>query len=364
MLADIQSASRRIWLETYIFLNDAGGTRIADALKQKAREGLDVRVLYDAVGSVTTPAAFFNELRAAGVKVHAFHSLMEGFRHFRILSFLNKRDHRKLFIVDDDIGYFGGMNIADNADPNEDRSKIPLPSSSGWRDVHLRVKGPQQHELAESFERTWNRVHGIRSQHHPRQHARSDLLKMTGLPAGTEHIHFFDSGQHRFSRAARIYTRFFRTARFKILIAMAYFIPSTGLLRQLFRARKRRVHIRIVIPGKSDVPLAQRAAASLYDRLLRRGFRIFERNQRMLHSKLVVIDNIYTIVGSANLDARSLQTNLEFLAVIRSEKLASVMTRIVADEIAQSTRITTDRCRISTWQRFLNAMAWSLRSWL
>ncbi len=115
MVRDIQKATRRIWLETYIFHFDAGAQRIRDALIEKARQGLDVRVLYDAVGSVATPASFFSPMIAAGAQVHAFHSLLEGFRRFRPLIILNRRDHRKLLVVDDTAGYFGGMNIIDNA---------------------------------------------------------------------------------------------------------------------------------------------------------------------------------------------------------------------------------------------------------
>ena len=154
-------------------------------------------------------------------------------------------------------------------------------------------------------------------------------------------------------------------AQKQITLSMAYFSPVGAVLRAMLRARKRRVGIRVVVPGKSDVKIVQMATAYLYDRLLRRGFRIYERKHRMLHSKVMVVDDQYTVVGSANLDPRSLYTNLEFLAVIRSQALARVMQRICRFEISQSQRVTMTTCRqVSRWQRFCNSVAWTLRWWL
>src|SRR5207253_7147905 len=138
------------------------GRRVAEALQAKAREGLDVRVLYDALGSASTPAAFFTAMQAAGIKVHAYHTLLDGVKRFSPLSILNRRDHRKLLIVDDIAGYFGGMNIVDNVADVKEQKAEGRPRSSGWRDVHLRVAGPQQEQLAESFERSWNRATRVR----------------------------------------------------------------------------------------------------------------------------------------------------------------------------------------------------------
>jgi len=124
-------------------------------------------------------------------------------------------------------------------------------------------------------------------------------------------------------------------------------------------------HLTLVVPGKSDVKIVQRATAHLYDKLIRRGFRIYERRVRMLHSKVMVVDTLFTLVGSANLDPRSLYTNLEFMAVIRSEKLAEIMLRICRFEMTQSQRVTPAMCkRVSRWDRFMNGLAWGLRWWL
>jgi cardiolipin synthase len=362
MAADIASATRRIWVETYIFLNDEGGTRIAEALKARARDGLDVRLFYDAIGCLATPAAFFRDMEAAGVKVKAFHTLFEGLRRLRLFSFINRRNHRKVMVVDGNVAYFGGMNIVDNVDPAHKTSAAP--SSSGWRDVHVRIEGPQAAELAESFLRSWNRGDGPRHGRRHRLRTRENLLTATMDGSHGERICFIDSTGKRNSRAFRVYTRLINSARQQITLAMAYFVPTGAVLRALLRARKRKVGIRIILPDKSDVPWAQRAAAYLYRALLRRGFRIYQRRSRMLHSKVMVVDDFYTVVGSANLDPRSLYTNLEFLAVIRSQNFARVISRIARDEIAHSDRVTAARCRPGRWQNFLNTCAWWLRPFL
>jgi cardiolipin synthase len=366
MVNDILAAKRRVWVETYIFYNDEGGKRFADALQRKAAEGLDVRVMYDALGSAATPNAFFNDMIAAGVKVHAFHSLFEGLRRFKPFTILNRRNHRKLMVIDDAIAYFGGMNLIDNVEDVKELKDQNRPKSSGWRDVHIRLVGPQQAELAESFERSWLRAHHLPVPRRPTALRRARLLQAAGGPDNEDRIRFFDSGpRDRFSRAARVYARLIRRAQHQITLSMAYFIPVGATLRALLAARRRRVGVRVIVPGKSDVQLVQRATAYLYDKLIRRGFRIFERQHRMLHSKVMIVDDQYTLVGSANLDPRSLYTNHEFIAVIRSQALARVMHRICRFEASQSRRITLPLCRQRPWyDRVLNTLAWSLRWWL
>jgi len=366
MLADIAQAQKRVWVETYIFSNDDGGRRFAQALMERARAGVDVRVHYDDVGSALTPGGFFADLAAAGVQVHAYHTLLEGLKRFKPLTILNRRNHRKLLVVDDAAAYFGGMNIIDNAEPVRPGRPQRVPLERGWRDVHVRLAGPQQAQLAESFERSWCRAHGRRKARLPRVALRAELRQVAGGLGAGESIHFFDSGPPGpMSRAARVYTRMIQRAGRQITMAMAYFIPVGGVLRALLAARKRGVGVRVIVPGRSDVPVVQYATAYLYDRLIRRGLRIYERRQRMLHSKVLIVDELYTLLGSANLDPRSLYINLEFLAVIRSAELARLMLEVCRFETAHSRRITIADCRrIGRWQRLINQLAWMFRWWL
>ncbi len=366
ILRDIHRAQRRVWIEVYTFFNDPACIRISEALQEKAKAGLDVRVFYDAVGSSATPSAFFSAMTNAGVRIHAFHSLLEGLRRFRPLKILNRRNHRKVIVIDDDLGYFGGMNLVENMQGANEEKAPGRPTSSGWRDVHLRMAGPQVAELAESFERSWRKAHGEKLTRRTRTYRRALLAAAAGGERGEESIRFFDSGPGtRYSRAGRVFATLIRSARQQITLSMAYFIPVGRPLRALLAARRRGVRVRVIVPGKSDVKLVQRATCHLYTQLLKRGFRVYERRQRMLHSKAMVVDDLYTLVGSCNLDPRSLYINLEFLAVIRSRRLALVIARICRFEAQQSDRVTRRSCeKRSRWQRFLDRLAWTVRWWL
>jgi cardiolipin synthase len=359
LVRDIRAARRRVWVEIYIFLDDAAGKAVAAALEERARAGVEVRVLYDALGCQTTPTAFFRALERAGAQVHAFHTIWEALWRLAPLHVLNRRNHRKLVVIDDDIAYFGGMNLVDSAGKLQGVSS-DLPASAGWRDVHIRLSGPQQAEVAESFDRSWRRAHKQKVPRKPRPY------RLAQLAPGTESIQFFDSGPGRsYTRAGRIFSRLIASARRSITLSMAYFIPVGRVWHELVRARRRGVHLRVIVPGQSDVKLAQWATRHLYTKLLRRRICIYERSTEMLHSKVMVVDNQWTVVGSCNLDARSLFINLEFLAVIHSRTFARALTEICKYELERSRRVTQQVCASRRlWERWMDRLAWALRWWL
>jgi cardiolipin synthase len=361
LLHDIRNARERVWVEIYIFYHDAAGTAINEALQERARAGVDVRVLYDAIGSQTTPGWFFRNLEKAGARVHAFHSFWEALWRFSFLRVLNRRNHRKVVVIDDQIAYFGGMNLIEPSSAGQVREPGGLPTSSGgWRDVHVRLVGSQQPEVAESFDRSWRRAHGEKIERRPASYRWAQLSRKE------ESIQFFDTGPGlRYTRASRVFSRLIAQARRSITISMAYFIPVGRVLTELLRARKRGVLIRAIVPGTSDVKIAQWASAYLYKRLLRRRISIHERQQEMLHSKVMVVDNEWVVTGSSNLDARSLWLNLEFMAVIRSRAMARAMTAICRYEQERSRRVTLQECYGQPcWKQWRNRLAWSLRWWL
>jgi cardiolipin synthase len=362
MIVDIAKAKARVWLESYIFADDAAGQQVAEALSERARAGLDVRVMYDGLGSIRTSGAFFERMTQVGVKVHAFHTVWQALREFALLRVLNRRDHRKLLIIDDTVAYFGGMNIVDQRGIKTvaDAKARRLPASSGWRDVHVRLSGPQQAKIARAFDRLWRRAN-----HEPRiASPRWPIRKM--LRSQRESIFFFDSRQSlRYHRPQRVFVPLIRGARRNITLSMAYFIPQGRVLRALVRARKRGVTIRVIIPGNSDVPAVQWATRYFYAYLLKQGIRIYEQNDYMLHSKVMVVDQEWSVVGSCNMDPRSLRYNLEFVAVIHARSTAAVMKRICHYEMQKSRRVTwADVARRSWWQRLIDRIAWSFRKWL
>lgn len=362
MVEDIRAARHRVWLEIYTICDDRAGKAIAEALKDRARAGLQCRLMYDAIGSLTTPRAFFTDLEEAGVQVHAFHTLWNVVQRFASLRPFNRRNHRKLMVVDDQVAYFGGMNIVDQSSIHtvEDTRRLSLPASAGWRDVHVRLEGPQQAEVAQAMDVHWRSQHGKRLIRWPEWQLREMLRSRE------DGIFFFDSApRFRKRRPARVLAPLIRRAQQRILLSMAYFIPVGPVLRQLLRARRRGVAVDVIVPEKSDVPLVQWASTHMYEDLLCRGIRIYERRDQMLHSKAMVIDGVWSVVGSCNLDPRSLRLNTEFLAVIRSEAVAEELTRLCEYEMEQSREVVIDHCHRRTWwQRLRDRLAWSLRRWL
>lgn len=367
MIADVQTATQRVWVESYLFAGDRAGQAVAEALQERARAGVDVRVLYDAVGSRGTPSALFKKMQAAGVQVHAFHTLWEAFWQLSILRIANRRNHRKLLIVDDRVAYFGGMNIVDVPDADASQANQQkaagardLPKSAGWRDVHVRLAGPRQSELAAIMDRLWRRVRKQPANRGP--HAR----RRATVPSTDENLAFFASSpRFKHSCAVRAFTRLIRRAERSVTLSMAYFIPVRKILRELVRASRRGVLIRVIVPGKSDVEVVQRASRHFFARLLRHGIHVYERQDKMLHGKVMVVDNHWTLIGSCNLDPRSLWVNREFFALIRSRKLARVIGRVCAYERRCSRRVSLADCRRrSWWQRVLDRAAWAFRGWL
>lgn len=362
MVEDIHSANARAWLESYIFADDDAGRAVADALIDRARAGLDVRLMYDAVGSLSTPNSLFTEMQEAGVQVHAYHTVREAVRRRALFRIFNRRNHRKLLILDDRIGYFGGMNIVDQSGLKtvDDAKRHHLPASAGWRDVHVRMVGPQQAELAEAFDRLWQR-----SLHRkPNSWPAWPIRKM--LQTREESLWFFDCRPTlRYHQAHRMLVPLIHGAKRSITISMAYFIPVGRVLRALLKARRRGVEIRVIVPGKSDVRAVQWASRHFYSYLLRRGIQIYERKDLMLHSKAMVIDAEWSVIGSCNLDPRSLRLNLEFMGVVRSRGAAAAVQRICDYEVENSDCVTLDHCNNRTWlQRAGDRAAWSMRRWL
>ena len=163
----------------------------------------------------------------------------------------------------------------------------------------------------------------------------------------------------------RVFLSLIRMARQSITISMAYFLPTSRVQRALYRARKRGVRVRVVVPAESDVRLIQWATRHLYARLLRHGIEVFERQKQMLHSKVMVVDGRTVLLGSCNLDPRSLWWNLEFSGVIHSKAMAAAVEEICQFEIAQSRQVTMDDYRRrSFWQRLRDRLAYALRRWL
>ncbi len=379
LIVDIRAARQRIWIETFIFLDDRIGTVVANALKERAAEGLDVRLHYDAVGCLQAPGSFFAEMAAAGVKLHCFHSAWEALRRFSFFRTYSRRNHRKLIVIDDRVSYFGGMNIVDHTRETQSEPRKRSLTAIGWRDLHVRLEGTLVARLVESFERSWNRAQKRPTPAPSDQLPLSLLLKRDALVTQSavgesntselsrdEWIRFCDSGLGpRADRAARVFTRLMRSAKARMMFSMAYFLPMGRVRRAMFRARRRGVSVQVIVPSFSDMPFVYRATRYFYDILLTRKFEVLERQHRMLHTKLLIVDEQYVVLGSSNFDIRSLWLNLEFMAVVRSPHLASVLQEVINRELEQCLPVNESFWRTQSWeQRLLDRMSWMLRPWL
>lgn len=310
-LKAIHAARVTICLECYIYRASPVGERFRDALTDAARRGVLVTLLLDDVGCWGLPRHYFQDLAQLGGKVIWFNPVRWRFWVFR--------DHRKLLVVDAARAFIGGCNIA----PEYTGDGI----HEGWRDGGLAIEGPVVQHLVDAFEcqveragnQIWRRRKKSRSGWVKAGANVSLLLTRPGLHQGV-----FQQALYRDLQHAR-----------DIAITTAYFLPVGRVKKMLLRAARRARSFRLLLPGKTDVPLLQVAARALYSRFLRWGVQIYEYQPQVLHAKVLIIDDI-VYIGSSNLDPRSLSINFEIMLHIRSAELARQVQRTFERDLAHS----------------------------
>ena len=318
MLGAIQAAQQEVLLEMYWFGSDRTGRRFASALIERARAGLCVRVIYDAIGSLEAGTAMFDELRDAGVEVHEFNPIAPWRTRFSFAR-INQRDHRKLLVIDGVRAFTGGFNLGDPWAPKEE-------GGQGFRDDGVEVIGSAALELRALFYRTFP--------------ARPIPLKRVLTNDGDTEVTILASDLHAERRD--IYDGYINAiarATRDIIITNSYFIPARRVRSALARAVLRNVRVRVLMPRDTDVKLAQLASRHLYARLLRDGVELYEWAGGILHAKTAVIDEHWCTVGSFNFDARSVYNNLELNVAIVSEQVSHALRRRVELDLADSVRI-------------------------
>ncbi|HSD89126.1 MAG TPA: phospholipase D-like domain-containing protein, partial [Kofleriaceae bacterium] len=308
MLEAIVHAKKSICLETYILAGDSTGDRFKLALVERARAGVAVRLIYDAVGSFGLSAAWVDDLRAAGIEVIEFNPIAPWRARFR----LSHRDHRKILVVDDVVGFTGGLNIANDYASVED-------GGVGWHDMHCRVTGPIVKDLARLFRRNWIRAGGKAYPPTARPESAGDGESYVRLLENTARRH-----RTTFRRA---YLHVIRAAHRTIRIENAYFLPDRGLRRALLRAAARGVDVQVIVPGRSDVRLIEWASLYVLRRLARRGIKVWRWRGVMLHAKTATVDAVWSTIGSYNFDSQSRFNNLE----VTVEILDPATGRVLAD---------------------------------
>lgn len=347
MLEAISGARQHVNLASYLFAGDATGRLFASALAEKARSGVQVNLLYDAIGSSDTPRELFDRLEEAGVNVVEYHPI----RPWKARWGWWRRDHRKILVVDGRTGFAGGVNIADDYQP-------PEKGGGGWRDTHLRVEGPAVADLQRFFIAVWRRAGGRRL---PKKSYLPPLPRAGPTPARVVGNTLLWN-RWAIRKAALVA---FRAARRSIWIANAYFVPDGAILGEILRARARGVDVRIMVPHQSDVPIVSAATRAHYTMLLDEGIRVFEWSGPMLHAKTMTVDGMWSAVGSFNLDRWSLTNNLEVSVNVFDTVVSAELERMFEDDMGRCEEITREAwSRRGRGDRIMEWLAMWLAPWL
>ncbi|WP_233716770.1 phospholipase D-like domain-containing protein [Ketobacter alkanivorans] len=311
MLAAIRKAQHSVQLESYIFADDNIGQVFARALVDKARQGITVKVHLDAAGSLFwVSRRLENMMRHDGVQLRWFHrwSWRNPWRY-------NRRNHRKLLIVDEETAFLGGFNI------HKESSRRNF-GEARWRDSHVRVGGQLSQIASQLFEAFWE-----------------GSLHWSPVSAGSGDQLLHNHSRNCNHRLRCVYIDALKRAERYIYITTPYLVPDQLILSQLYHAASRGVEVFLLVPEKSDVPIARWAAQSIYAGLFSSGVRVFEYLPRMLHAKTIVVDDGWSMVGTANLDYRSLFHNYELNLVSTSPNLATNLKAQFLVDLAESAEI-------------------------
>jgi cardiolipin synthase len=337
MLSAIEAARESICLETYIYSGDALGERFRGALVAARQRGVEVRVLFDALGSLGLSNSFWDPLRAVGADVLRFNP--------SLLNRFGIRDHRKMLVMDRRVAFVGGFNIASEYDGDG--------VNCGWCDLGLKIEGPLAAQLAASFEEMFARA---RSPQTPLLRLTQSGAKRT-VVAPREQLLLSGPGRGR-SPIKTALRRDLAHAR-DVRIMMAYFLPTWRMRRSIVRVTRTGGRVELILAGKSDVTLSQLAGQSLYRRFLKAGARIHEYQPQVLHAKLLIMDDI-VYVGSANLDQRSLNINYELMIRLHSQTIATQAREIFQNTMKHCREITLEdwRKHRTLWRRIKQHLAY------
>ncbi|AOE83926.1 cardiolipin synthase [Pseudomonas sp. TCU-HL1] len=339
MLSAIESARDHINMETYILEGDEVGQRFAEALIAKQRSGVQVNLIYDSVGTLGTPPAFFARLRKSGIRLVEFNPVnpvtaKAGWE-------LNQRDHRKLLIVDGRIAILGGVNISGvySGGSFAPGSRRQAGKGLPWRDTDLRIEGPVVADLQKLFISTWDRQKGCElvARHYfpPLERKGNEVVRAIG-----------SSPDEPYSQIYATLISALHSAQSEIWLTSAYFVPDPQLLDALKAAVARGVDVRLMVPGSTDSWLVFHAGRAYYAELLEAGVRLYERRDALLHVKAGVIDGVWSTVGSTNLDWRSFLHNQEVNVVVLGADFGARMREAFLGDVKGSQEIT-----LAAWQR-------------
>jgi cardiolipin synthase len=345
MLGAIRNAQRSITLETYIYWSGTVGQQFAEALAERARAGVKVHALVDWIGARKLDSHQFDMMRRAGIELYRYNPLV-----WYNLARLNHRDHRKLLVVDGKIGFIGGVGIADIWLGNAD-------APAHWRDSQFRVEGPVVGQMQAAFMDNWMKTSARvldGPDYFPALH-----------PAGDHYAQVFKSSPREGTESVRLmYLLSIAAARKNIRLSVPYFVPGALTLEELVEARERGAKVEIVVPGaQTDAPIVRHASRAKWGKLLKAGVKIYEYQPTMYHCKMMIVDDVWVSVGSANFDTRSFKLNDEANLNVFSPEFAAEQVRAFEEDKTKAREYTyTEWKHRSLWKRFMEQVTTPFRS--
>lgn len=355
MYAAMRRARHHIHMETFILSDDEVGRKFAQILIERRRAGVEVRLVVDAIGALNTDAAFLNRMRREGIDIYLYHPIRD-VRVWRI----NTRHHRKLLIVDGRIAFIGGINICKVYAHSSFRGPPHIRGSNeDWRDTDVYVEGPVVADLQELFVSFWASVHQT-----------APLSGPGYFPGLSEKGHMLvrvadNLASNNAHKLYRLYMAALHYARKTIWITQGYFSPDETFLNALKSASHRGVDVRLLLPGLTDSWLTISSSRARYEELLQAGVRIFERRDVLQHAKTAVIDGMWSIVGSTNLDSRSFIHDNEADVVVWGRDFGAEMQVLFLYDQGDNQEITLSQWRNRpVYQRLMESLANLFNYWL
>jgi cardiolipin synthase len=347
----IRGAGDHINLESYIIEDDEIGQHFSNLLLERQAAGVQVNVIYDSFGSINTPQAFFARLVQGGINVLEFNPINP--LAVKVPWAFNHRDHRKLLIVDGRTAFIGGINISSvysSYGSAVQRPGKPARNIAAWRDTDIRIEGPVVGELQKLFMETWQKQRGkplAGKDYFPALTAQGkDIVRAIGSTPDDPYSLIYLTLISAIGNAER-----------QIHLTQSYFIPDPQLLKSLAEAAGRGVDVKLILPSHSDSDTTFHAGRSHYAFLLRAGVKVYQRRDALLHAKTVVIDGVWSCVGSSNLDWRSFLDNDEINAVVLGREFARQMDSMFAADLADS-----DVIDLQSWER--RSLMLRFKEWL
>ena len=332
----IHAATTAICAEFYIIKSDETGQAFAQALREAVARGVEVSLIYDAIGCRNTPSSYFHALEAAGIRCLSFNK-----PSFSKLHWLDIRDHRKLVVIDGVTAFLGGLNVGDEYTGYGE-------SFTRWRDVGIRLDGPAVSEVERLFRLTWDQQGGVgipgraEQQAVPDPAGEADVMIVNGTPHHTRSV---IRSSFRLAMAGAVH---------QIRIITPYFVHGPRVVRSLLRAVKSGVRVQMIVPSIHDVPLIELMSRAYLAPLLKAGVEIFERQGTILHAKMMLIDDYWVTLGSANFDFRSFHRNYEINVIIDSREFGLQVRCMFEEELEKSRRVAlSEYARGNRFERFL-----------